>query len=120
MQYNDSYTHTNLSIFNCYLNISVWSTHTQYFYMVIFGSLLIYLLPKRTKSESLDLRPNSRKSLIFQAFSHFHLCTLVISTTLSTWLVIGNISTGCATIALYPCCSINAKSRAKDAELQDT
>ena len=38
---------------------------------------------------------------------------LVSRVTHSTWLVIGNISTGCATIALYPCCSINAKSRAR-------
>ena len=62
---------------------------------------------------------NTRKCFILSLF-YIYFCTLVINTTDSTWLVIGNISTGCATIALYPCCSINAKSRAKDAGLQDT
>nr|DAZ45341.1 MAG TPA: hypothetical protein [Caudoviricetes sp.] len=40
-------------------------------------------LLKRRKSEGLDLRPNPRKSLIFHAFSHYPLCTLVNRTTVS-------------------------------------
>nr|DAD72952.1 MAG TPA: hypothetical protein [Siphoviridae sp. ctMAv2] len=43
-------------------------------------------LLKRRKSEDLDLRPNPRKILIFQAFSHYQLCTLLNRTTHSTWL----------------------------------
>lgn len=84
MQYSNSYTHTNLSIFNCYLNISVRSTHIQHFCMVNLVNLLIFPLLKRRKSEDLDLRPNPRKSLIFQAFSHFYFCVLVNNTTVST------------------------------------
>lgn len=38
------------------------------------------------KSESLDLHPNPRKSLISQAFSRFFLCILVNNTTLSMCL----------------------------------
>lgn len=91
MQYSNSYTHTNLSIFNCYLNISVRSTHIQHFYMVNLVNLLIFPLLKRRKSEDLDLRPNPRKSLIFQAFSHFYFCVLVNNTTVST-CVKGNSS----------------------------
>ena len=40
---------------------------------------------QRRKSEDLDLCPNSRKGLIFRAFSHYQLCTLVNRTTHSTW-----------------------------------
>lgn len=87
MQYSNSYTHTNLSIFNCYLNISVRSTHIQHFCMVNLVNLLIFPLLKRRKSEDLDLRPNPRKSLIFQAFSHFYFCVLVNNTTVSTCTV---------------------------------
>ena len=86
MQYSNSYTHTNLSIFNCYLNISVRSTHIQHFCMVNLVNLLIFPLLKRRKSEDLDLRPNPRKSLIFQAFSHFYFCVSVNNTTVSTVL----------------------------------
>ena len=44
----------------------------------------IFAAPKRRKSEDLDLLPNPRKSLIFQAFLRHQLCTLVNRTTHST------------------------------------
>lgn len=120
MQYSNSYTHTNLSIFNCYLNISVRSTHIQHFYMVNLVNLLIFPLLKRRKSEDLDLRPNPRKSLIFQAFSHFYFCVLVNNTTVSTCTVCGNWSTPHTFFNSYPLSHKNLRSRASVALSQLT
>lgn len=57
--------------------------------IVLYSQPLFYSkfsLLKTRKSEDLNLHPNPRKRLIFQAFSHYQLCTLFNRTTLSTWL----------------------------------
>ena len=56
-------------------NSSIYSTIQKWLFSIT-----------KIKSKSLDLRPSPRKSLIFHAFSHFYLCTLVNRTALSTWL----------------------------------
>lgn len=59
--------------------------------------------PKTQKIRGPGFTSKSSESLIFQAFSHSQLCTLVNRTTLSTCPVQGNISTGQTPSARYPC-----------------
>ena len=71
---------------NLHINISICPTPTQHFNLSNYKNQPLGCSLKRRKAEDLDLRPNPRKSLMFQAFSHYQLCTLVNRTTLSTVL----------------------------------
>lgn len=73
---------------NLHINISICPTPTQHFYLSNYKNQPLACSLKHRKSEGLDLRPSPRKSLMFQAFSHYQLCTLVNRSTLSTCIEI--------------------------------
>ncbi len=64
-------------------------------------------------------RPQITESLYLLILLHAYLSTLDINTTVSTWVVCGNKSTGWTSFVTYPSSSNNARSRAKVAGLQE-
>lgn len=61
-----------------------------------------------------------QKSLVFKPFPYIYFSTFDINTTHSTCSVAGNISTGTAVTALYPCLVRYLRSRASVVGSQDT
>lgn len=81
----------------------------------------ICLVPRlQPKIRELKFKLQPSENPLFHAFFTHYLSTLDIKQTHSTWLVMGNMSTGWTSCSSYPLSTKMAMSRAMVAGLQDT
>ena len=81
---------------------------------------LVFALSLCGNLSTLPLIAKVRKSPYFKPFSRYLPHFLDSRTTVSTWFVFGNISTGWIFFTLYPCCTNQCRSRASVSGLHET